>query len=189
MISKVNDYNNNIGLVEVLRAFQQETISKLNVMKIGIIDEVLENNEVKCLITNKRLLRTNDDGTCVWQDYPPIFARVWYMGTATENMSYPITPQNPCLLLFNDREIDSYFSTGEVSPLCDFRMHSINDAICIPLYRPETNPKEMQINASVCNINAETINLTGNVVINGVPYTQHVHSNGNQGKNTGGVVE
>ena len=41
MISKVNDYNNNIGLVEVLRAFQQETISKLNVMKIGIIDEVL----------------------------------------------------------------------------------------------------------------------------------------------------
>lgn len=189
MTNNVNEFGSQADLLKVIRAFQNEVYAKLNVMRIGIIDEVLENNEVRCSITNKMLIKTNDDGTCVWQDYPPIYARVWYMGTAEENYSYPIIANNPCLLLFNDREMDSFFSTGEVSTLSSLRTHSLNDAICIPLFRPESNPQQAQISSNVITISASTINLVGDVVINGVKYVEHTHSGVQSGGgNSGGVV-
>lgn len=180
MYKSINDYSD-VDLIDVLKALQQETFSTLNVMKIGIIQEVLDNNEVKCSITNKILIDTKPDGSKIWREYPPIFAKVWFMGNAQTGINYPLEVGNPCLLLFNDREFNSYFSTGEISPLEDLRMHSLSDCICIPLF--QANPSTDGITVS-----ANKIYLNGELIINGKPYLSHVHSNGNQGKNTGGVV-
>lgn len=202
MTDNFQAYTNKPNLYMVLKAFQDETFAKLNCMKIGVIDEILENNEVKCSITNKMLMQTNSDGSSVWQNYPPIYAKVWFMGSGETGINYPLSQGSPCLLLFNDREFESYFKTGQVSTLCDTRMHSLNDCICIPLYmalpdntltlKAETiNQTATTINltATTINLNAETININGELIINGQPYLNHAHSNGNEGANTGGVVQ
>ena len=39
------------------------------------------------------------------------------------------------------------------------------------------------------NITAETININGSLYINGQLYTEHTHSNGNNGEPTGGITQ
>lgn len=194
MTDNFNGLTNQPTLLTVLKMFEHQIFAKLNCMRIGIIDEILDNNEVRCSITNKKLMSTNADGTSVWRDYPPIFAKVYYMGSGNNNITYPLTIQTPCLLLFNDREFDSYFQTKQVSALNDLRMHSLSDCICIPLFIPtaaETltiKGDTINLSATTINIEATTINIDGELIINGEKYLEHVHSNGNEGANTGGVV-
>lgn len=201
MIDRFTNYTNKPTLYSVIKAFQQETFAKLNCMKIGIIDEILLNNQVRCSITNKKIVGTNPDGTSILKNYPPIFAKVYYMGSGNTGINYPLSVGSPCLLLFNDREFNSYFETGEISALASTRMHSLNDCICLPLYQADSDidlsltsgtitldGNIINLSASSINLNADTININGNLIINGIPFTDHVHSNGNQGANTGGVV-
>lgn len=165
------DNFNDIDLLQVIRAFQQETFAKLNVMRIGIIEEVLTDNKVRCSITNKKLIKTNPDGTSTWRDYPPIFAKVWYMGSGANGIDYPLTVNTPCLLLFNDREFNSYFDSGKVSPLANTLMHDLSYCICVPLYQAVTGADFNIKSATKLNLTATTsttilsptINLTGNV--------------------------
>lgn len=173
-------------IADYVKAVQQETFAKLNCMRIGLINEILPNNEVQCLITNKKLMGTNKDGTQIVKDYPPIYAKVWYM----IGIDYPLTVGTPCLLLFNDREFDSFFATGQISSLNDLRTHSLNDCICIPLYQP-TQDGNYNIKApgKTLNINANRININSpDIYINGIKWESHAHINGNQGANTGGIV-
>ena len=194
MTDSFNTLVNKPSLLTVIRAFQQETYSKLNCVKLAIIDEVLTNNEVRCSVVNKRLMRTNTDGSSVWKNYPPIIAKVYYMGSAGTGIDYPISANTLCLLLFNDREYDSYFATGEISPLSDTRMHSLNDAICLPFYQSANTGDltlkgdTITLNATTINLNATTVNINGELIINGKKYLEHTHSNGNQGNPTGGVL-
>ena len=195
MTDNFRDLTDEPTLSSVLSAKQKETFARLNCMRIGIIDEILPNNEVRCSITNKMLIDTNPDGSCVWQNYPPIFAKVWYMGSGETGINYPLTVNSPCLLLFNDREFSSYFKTGQISTLVDLRMHSLTDCICIPLYmQVATNELLLKANticlsAQTINLTAETININGTLYINGQLYTEHTHSNGNNGAPTGGITQ
>lgn len=195
MTDNFNQLVNDPTIFSVIKAFQAETFAKLNVMRIGVIDEVLADNEVRCSITNKKLLKTNPDGTSTWRDYPPIFAKVWYMGSGASGIDYPLTTGTPCLLLFNDREFTSYFDSGQVSPLANTLMHDLSYCVCIPLYQAvagaDFNIKTsgvLNINAPTINLTANAVNITGTLTINGQPYLSHTHSNGNEGAPTGGVI-
>ena len=195
MTDNFNQLVNDPTIFSVIKAFQAETFAKLNVMRIGVIDEVLADNEVRCSITNKKLMATNKDGTSTWRDYPPIFAKVWYMGNGTSGIDYPLTTGTPCLLLFNDREFTSYFDSGQVSPLANTLMHDLSYCVAIPLYQAvagaDFNIKTsgvLNINAPTINLTASAVNITGALTINGQPYLSHTHSNGNEGAPTGSVI-
>jgi len=195
MTDNFNQLVNDPTIFSVIKAFQAETFAKLNVMRIGVIDEVLADNEVRCSITNKKLLKTNPDGTSTWRDYPPIFAKVWYMGSGGSGIDYPLTVGTPCLLLFNDREFSSYFNSGQVSPLANTLMHDLSYCVCIPLYQPtvdgDFNIKAdgtLNIIAEEINLTATNINITGTLTINGQPYLSHTHTSAAAGSPTSGVL-
>lgn len=195
MTDNFNQLVNDPTIFSVIKAFQAETFAKLNVMRIGVIDEVLADNEVRCSITNKKLIKTNPDGTSTWRDYPPIFAKVWYMGSGASGIDYPLTTGTPCLLLFNDREFSTYFNSGQVSPLANTLMHDLSYCVCIPLYQAvagtDFNIKTtgiLNIVADTINLSASAVNITGTLTINGQPYLSHTHSNGNEGAPTGSVI-
>ena len=169
-------------LITVLQGLSEQICAQINCMRIGLIDEVLDNNQVKCSITNKMLIQTNDDGSSQWLNYPPIIAKVWYLGGSGGSLIQPLSQGDPCLLLFNDREIYSFFATKQISPLNSTRMHSLSDCICIPMYQPQVQPSMMQLKS-------DKISLEGNVIINGKPYRDHTHSYTDDGTtmSTGGV--
>ena len=80
---------------------------------------------------NKILLDLNQDGSHVDEDYAPIFAKVYYMGWKDTQVTYPIEVGTEGILLFADREIESWYLNGGVNTLNDTRMHELTDAIFI----------------------------------------------------------
>ena len=53
------------------------------------------------------------------------------IGGGTAHATFPITKGDECLLLFNDRDIDNWYSTGQVGPLASSRLHGFADAFAL----------------------------------------------------------
>lgn len=176
-------------------------LAKLNCMKIGIIQEFnREEMTVLVQIADKKNIGVNQEGNNVYRDYAPVYAKVCFCNPF---ITYDIQQGEECLLFFADNEIESWFINGDINTQNHTRMHDITDAVaicgirslprmitmlqnCINLFYGSSN---IEINENTININASNININGTLTINGTPYLSHVHSNGNQGANTGGVVE
>lgn len=208
MTSNFTQMTNTPDLFQVLKASQNNLSNSLNCVRIGIIQKFYEENlTAEVLIANKKLLGLNRDGSQILQDYPPIYAKVCYCNPF---QTFPLTQGMECILLFADREIESWFINGGVNPLSYTRVHDKTDAIailgirslpnminiltdCLHLFYGNSSLQlkntETDINSNTINLSANNININGNLVINGKPYTAHTHSNGNEGNPTGGVIE
>lgn len=194
MTDNFNNFANVPSLMKILDMKQFETMAKINCMRIGTIQSV-NGLEAECLITNKKTIGINANGVSEVVEYPPITAKIYYMGNSENNINYPLLQGQPCLLLFNDREFTSYFETGEVSTCATDELHTLNYAVCIPLAQPTQDSNfniittgNLNINADTINLTANTININGTLIINGQPYLSHTHSNGNMGNPTGSVI-
>lgn len=199
--SKFTQYATNADLTQTLKSSIQKTALNINCVRIGIIQEFFpENLTAKVLIANKKLLGLNPDGSQILQDYPLIYAKVCYCNPFE---TFPLSKGMECILLFSDREIESWFINGGNNTQAYPRMHDLTDAIaivgirslpnmigiltdCLHLFYGNSN---LQIKNNNIDVNAETININGNLVINGKPYLDHTHSNGNEGNPTGGVIQ
>ena len=53
------------------------------------------------------------------------------MRGGVSGLTMPISPGDQCIILFNDRSIDEWFTTGRNSALDSFRVHDITDGIAI----------------------------------------------------------
>ena len=66
-------------------------------------------------------------------EYPVINAvPVVWPGTKEGILSFPINKGDGCLLIFSERSIDSWLSSGGIVSPGDRRKHSLSDAIAIP---------------------------------------------------------
>ena len=188
-------------LSQVVKSFNLSTASELNCLRVGIVREFYpEDLTVQVQITNKRPIGLNSDGTQAVRDFAPIYAKVCYCNPFA---TWEIKPGDECLVLFADREIESWFINGDINPEAHTRMHDLTDAVA--LFGVRSIPKMIEIVRNCLNlfygnsfikidengitIDASSVQINGSLVINGTPYLSHVHSNGNQGANTGGVVE
>lgn len=98
-------------------------------MRIGIIQSFnSEDLTATVLIANKRTIGQNPDGTEQTRDFAPIRAKVCYCNPYE---TFPLEQGMECLLLFSDREIESWFINGEVNPIGYQRMHDLTDAVAI----------------------------------------------------------
>lgn len=213
--SKFNQLANKPDLVQLLKSALNKNAYDLNVCRIGIVEEFYpENLTVKVKIAGKKTIGTNKDGSQKTEDFAPIYAKVCYCAPF---MTFPIVQGMECILLFNDREIETWFINGGANAEKYPRMHELTDAIaifgirslplmiqimtdCLHLFYGQSGiylkeeqavisaPQTDITSTNAVNISAETINLNGNVIINGQKYTAHAHANGNEGAPTGGVI-
>lgn len=199
--NKFNQLGSQPDLGQIIKTSGLSVASELNCMRIGIIQSFnAENLTVQVQIAGKRTIGLNPDGTQRVRDYATIYAKVCYCNPF---ITHEITPGEECILLFSDREIESWYINGDNNPEAYTRMHDLTDAIaivgirslpkmieiirdCLNLFYGESN---LKIDGSSITLNAENININGTLTINGTPYLSHIHSNGNQGANTGGVVQ
>lgn len=199
--SKNNSIVGSPSWIQTLDGLKRQTGHELNCMRIGIVQAFYpEDLTVDVLIANKKTLNLNKDGTQNVQDFPVVRAKVVYCNPFE---TFPINPGDECVMLFADREIESWFINGEVNAEGYPRMHAITD--CTALFGIRSLPKmisilttclhlfygnsDIQIADNSITLNAPNIYINGTLTINDVPYMNHVHSNGNQGNNTGGVVQ
>lgn len=156
-------------LQSVFKSSIERTGKELNCMRIGIIQEFhAEDLTAKVLIANKKDLGLNQDGTQNVRDFAVIRAKVCYCNPF---VTYPLTQGMECVLLFNDREMESWFVNGGVNPLAYPRMHSLTDAVAICGIR--SIPQMVSILADCLNlfygssniaISDKVINITSNTV-------------------------
>lgn len=103
--------------------------SKLNCVRIASVEEVhYDDLTVTVRLLNKKTLGLNKDGTPNVSDYPLIRAKICFCNPF---ITSPINKGDECILLFSDREIESWFINGEANPLAYQRMHDITDAFAI----------------------------------------------------------
>lgn len=206
--SKFTQYATNADLTQIFKANKQNTALEINCVRIGIIQEFYpENLTAQVLIANKKLLGLNQDGSQKLADYPPVYAKVCYCNPFA---TFPLIKGMECVLLFNDREIESWFINGDINPEAYPRMHDKTDAVavvgirslpqmiqiltdCLHLFYGNSSLQlkqaEADLNSSTINLTGDTVNINGNLIINGQAYTAHTHSNGNEGNPTGGVIQ
>jgi hypothetical protein len=76
----------------------------------------------------------------VYVDYPILLdCPCVVLGGGNGALTMPITEGDECLILFNDRDIDNWFSSGQVGPVATARLHSLSDALILVGVRSSAN--------------------------------------------------
>ena len=193
-------------LYQTLKMSNNNLAENLNCVRIGIVQEFYSDN-LTCMvkIASKKVIKYNQDGTQTVRDYAPIFAKVCYCNPFE---TFPLKEGDEVVLLFNDRELETWFINGQANLENHQRMHDLTDCIAIAGIR--SIPKMIQIltdalhlfygaselimkdaestlKATTVNIEGTTVNIKGELIINGNKYLEHQHT-GNLGSPTSGVI-
>ena len=177
--NKFNQLTSTPDLGQTIKTAGLKTARDLNCVRIGIIQEFYsEDLTAKVKLASKKLLGFNQDGSQVLGDYAPIYAKVCYCNPFE---TFPLTEGMECVLLFNDREIESWFINGGQNIEAYPRMHDLTDAIAIVGIRSLPNmiqiltdcfhlfygQSDIQIYNENIDINTSTLNITGNTAQTG----------------------
>jgi hypothetical protein len=66
---------------------------------------------------------------------------VFVLSGGTAFLGMPIAPGDPCIVLFNDRDLDPWWTTGNTGAAPNTaRVHSLADGMALVGVRPSTNP-------------------------------------------------
>lgn len=164
-----------INLGHVLDSLRDNINYNLNCVKVATVESFNDENlTVCCKVANKRLRQIKDDGSQVLQDYPLIYAKVHYIGWGDVGITYPIEPGMEGILLFNDRELETWFMTGQSGTLAYDRCHNLSDAIFI--CGLHSMPNMIQIAEACLNIlykgtdiklKEDSIEINGDTILTG----------------------
>lgn len=142
--------------------------SKLNCVRIASVEEVhYDDLTVTVRLLNKKTLGLNKDGTPNVSDYPLIRAKICYCNPF---ITSPINKGDECILLFSDREIESWFINGEANPLAYQRMHDITDAFAI--FGIRSLPNMIQILQDALHLNYSKVIVENLQANNGAGKTE-----------------
>lgn len=119
-------------LLTAFKALEDCINYNMNCVKVATVVEFYPDSlTVKCRVNNKRLLNLKDDGNQILQEYPDIYAKVHFFGWGDVGAIYPIEAGMEGLLLFNDRELETWYLTSEGGKLAYDRCHDLSDALFI----------------------------------------------------------
>lgn len=180
----------------------------MNCVQVGIVQQfypVTQTADIQ--IALKKIISINPDGTRTLAPYPVLNdVPVFILSGGSAYMSFPVAPGDTCIILFNDREIDNWYNTGNVSAPTTLRLHDKSDAMALIGIRNLTNPIGSYLTNGVeIFLNNNTwlkmtdgqITINGNLTVNGtlktvvgattITYNSHVHGGVQSGgSNTGG---
>ena len=178
--SKNNSIVGTPNLTQTLDGYKRQGAYETNCMRIGIVRNVYYDDlTVDVQIANKKTLNINQDGTQNVADFPIVRAKIVYCNPFITN---PIAAGDECVLIFADREIESWFISGDVSPEGYPRMHALTD--CVALFGIRSLPKmitaltdclhlfygtsNIQLKDTSIDITTPTVNVVGNTTQTGV---------------------
>ena len=142
----------------ILDEVKADIFATFNCVQIGKISKVTSSEQtVEIELQIKRLAA---DGTST--KYPVLVDCPYFVlqgGGAYIDM--PIKQGDYCIVLFNDRNIDNWWSTANVADPATARKHSLSDALAVVGLNPKTSPLAMD-GTKTRIINNDGIELNGN---------------------------
>jgi len=127
---------NDVTLSDLLMFFKKDIFSSLNCHAIGTIYSFDPATQTCQATINYKQTYYRDSKTGVqetyFEDYPPVVgAPVIILAGGGANLTFPIKQGDECLILFNDRDIDNWWASGQTKENKRGRMHSFTDAIVL----------------------------------------------------------
>lgn len=132
-----------VNLTDVLVELARKINLALNCHAIGQIQSFDPATQTCSVSINyqKTFITRNENGTySEKKENYPILASVpiVILSGGSANLTFPIQKGDDCLLLFNDRDMDNWITSGQVLPPNTARLHDLNDAIALVGIRPVT---------------------------------------------------
>lgn len=124
-------------LIDLLNLHQKQIQLNLNAIHIGTIQSFNSATQTASVTINyKKTFFQFNDQTGVYEtqleNYPVIGeAPVVMLRGGTSFLSFPISPGDECVVLFNDRDLDNWYAGGTGSPNNTGRLHSFADALVL----------------------------------------------------------
>ena len=177
--SKFITLNSTPDLTETLLNVVEKAGKELNCMRVGIIQTFYPDDlTADVLLVNKKTLNLNADGTQNVKNYALIRAKICYCNPFITN---PINKGDECILIFSDREIESWFINGDINAEIYPRLHDLTDAVAIVGIRSLPNmiqiltnclhlfygQSDIQLQENQININSALLNIVGNTTQTG----------------------
>lgn len=127
---------NNLNLSDLLTFFKKEIFASLNCHHIGTIQEFNAEEQVCRATINYKMTfyKTNLQGIQekYFVDRPILIdAPAIILSGGAANLTFPISPGDECLCIFNDRDIDNWWASGQVKENETSRMHSFTDGLIL----------------------------------------------------------
>lgn len=125
----------NPSLEDVLEALKKEIFATINCIQIGKVEAYnKEEQTVSAQIVVKR--RIGNDKII---SYPLLVdCPVFFLQGGGAYFDLPIKPGDFCIILFNDRDIDDWFTSGSEKEPRTKRKHSLSDGIAMVGLNPKT---------------------------------------------------
>lgn len=129
-------------LAALLRASNIALLAALNCHQWGTIvsfDPTKQTATVQLAALRKVPEIVDGVPTYVPKQYPLLTdVPVFVASGGTGHLTFAITAGDVCLVLFNDRDFDAFWSTGTVAPPASVRMHDLSDGLALVGFRPLT---------------------------------------------------
>jgi hypothetical protein len=123
---------------DVKEQTKKEIMMDLNAHHIGVIESYdAEKQTAKIRIAYKRARSLQDESTgVVTQELIPYPVMpevpVMFLRGGNTSLRFMVKPGDECLLLFVDRDIDYWYTTGNSTSGCEtLRMHALSDAVAL----------------------------------------------------------
>jgi hypothetical protein len=127
----------------LLNLHKREVFSSLNCHQVGEIvsfNSALQTATVK-IATNKQVVDyTKQPPAFVYLPYPLLTdCPVHFASGGSGRLTFPVTAGDPCVILFNDRDIDNWFEGGANTPPNSARAHDLSDGLVLVGFRNKVN--------------------------------------------------
>lgn len=142
----------------VLDAQKDDIFSTFHCIQIGKIEKVTKSEQT--VEVTLQIRRPARDGTSVTI---PLLVDVPYfvLQGGKSYIDMPISVGDYCIVLFNDRDIDVWWSTANIADPASSRKHDLSDGIAIVGINPKTSPRASD-GTKTRVINPDGVELNGN---------------------------
>ena len=122
---------NNPNLSDLLNAWQKNIFIRLNCHALGTIEAFDASNQTASVSINYLKSYETDTGVET-RPYPLLLdVPIIVVNGGGASLTFPIAPGDTCLVLFNDRDIDNWFASGQTVALKSNRAHALADGIAL----------------------------------------------------------
>lgn len=161
--NKITEANNS-NLPSLIDTLVGDSIDNINCVKIGIIEEYYpETRTAKVNLVNMLYDGKTEAGIQKTRPYPPIYPRVMFIGTVDNSIDYKVQKGDEVLVFFCDREIESWWLSGNVSQLNFFRTHHMSDCIALAGLRSQPLSTKTDSNLNIKS-SGMGVNIEGNTI-------------------------
>lgn len=131
------------NLGELLSQVRAEMFYNFNCHQLGRVvsfDTATQSASVQLAVLRMVPSPKTNPPQYVTKTYPVLVqVPVFIASGGTGRLTFPIIPGDPCLVLFNDRDIDNWWSTGNTAAPNTPRAHDLSDGLALVGFRNKAN--------------------------------------------------